>query len=590
MADERIERRLAAILAADVVGYSRLMGDDEAGTRARFNAHLDERIWPTIARKRGRIVKTAGDALLVEFASVVDAVECAVEIQNGMARRNADEADGRRMVFRIGVNLGEVIVEGDDIHGDGVNLAARLEGLCAPGEVYVSATVYDQTVGKLAASFEDLGEKTVKNIAKPVRVYRARAPSEDAAKPARMPEPLPLPDKPSIAVLPFANMSGEADQEYFSDGITEDIIMALSRIRQFFVIARNTTFTYKGQAVDLQAVSKDLGVRYVLEGSVRKAGNRVRVSAQLIDGETGNHVWAEKYDRDLEDIFAVQDEITQTVVGTLGPQISRAEQDRARRKPPDSLDAWDLYQQGMWHVSQGTENDFHEALRLFGEAATRDPGFSAAHSGTGYVYARMVVHGFMNDIVAAGDAALAAAKKAIALDDGDEMAHWVAGYAYSVARHEPDLAMLELNKAIDLNPNSAISHAQLGQVHAFYGNVSECFHELDLALRISPRDHYAWRGMMYRAYGHYFLHQYVEAGQGARTASLAPNARFWCLACCVAANAQLGAIDRARVDMDELLRRTSAFSESFVIARGPFEPVRRQHLLEGLNKAGLPKR
>ncbi len=589
MAEERVHRRLAAILAADVVGYSRLMAEDEAGTRARFNAHLNELIEPTIASRRGRIVKTTGDALLVEFASVVDAVECAVEIQKGMAERNADGPDDRRMEFRIGVNLGEVIVEEDDIHGDGVNVASRLEGLCAPGEVYVSGTVYDQAVGKLATSFDDLGEQMVKNIAKQVRVYRTRARSEDATNSADPAETLPLPDKPSIAVLPFDNLSDDPEQAYFSDGITEDIITALSRIRQFFVIARNTTFTYKGQAVDVQAVAKDLGVRYVLEGSVRKAGNRVRISAQLIDGETGNHVWAERYDRDWEDIFAVQDEITETVVGAQGPELSRAEQDRARRRPPDSLDAWDLYQQGMWHISQGTENDFHEALRLFGEAATRDPSFSAAHSGTGYVYARMVALGFIDDIVAAGDAALAAANKAIALDDGDEMAHWVAGYVYSIARHEPDLAVLELNKAIDLNPSSAISHAQLGQVHAFYGNVSECFHELDLALRISPRDHFAWRAIMYRAYGHYFFRQYDEAGQWARTASLAPNASFWCLACCVAANAQLGAIDRARVDMDELLRQTSAFSESFVLERGPFELARRQHLLEGLRKAGLPE-
>ncbi len=384
-------------------------------------------------------------------------------------------------------------------------------------------------------------------------------------------------------------MSRDPDQEYFSDGVTEDIITALSRIRQFFVIARNTTFTYKGRAVDVQAVAKDLGVRYVLEGSVRKAGNRVRISAQLIDGETGSHVWAEKFDRDLEDIFAVQDEITQTVVGALGPELSRAEQDRARRKPPDNLAAWDLYQQGMWHVSQGTENGFHEALRLFGEATARDPSFSAAHSRTGYVYARMVLNGFIDDIVAACDAALAAANKAIALDDGDEMAHWVAGLVYSAARREPDLAMHELNKAIELNPNSAASHAQLGQVHAHYGNASECFQELDLALRISPRDHYAWRAMVFRAWGHYFLRQYDEAEKWARTASLAPNASIWCLVCCIAANAQLGAIDRARVDLDELLRRNSAFSESFVMERGPFGPAQRQHLLEGLHKAGLPE-
>jgi adenylate cyclase len=330
----RVERRLAAILAADVAGYSRLMGADEEGTLERLKALRRELLDPKIAEHNGRIVKTTGDGLLVEFASVVDAVRCAVAVQQAMPERNTGVAADNRIELRIGINLGDVIVEGDDLYGDGVNIAARIEALTDAGGVFISNTVHDQVRDRLPFVFEDLGERQVKNITRPVRVYRVRPEGLFPSPPARAgegsarvgaAEPLPLPDKPSIAVLPFQNMSGDPEQEFFSDGITEDITTALSKVRWFFVIARNSSFTYKGRAVDVKQVGRELDVRYVLEGSVRKAGSRMRVTAQLVDAVTGNHVWAERYDREIADIFVVQDEITERVVATIEPELYAAE-------------------------------------------------------------------------------------------------------------------------------------------------------------------------------------------------------------------------------------------------------------------------
>ncbi|MCZ6591554.1 MAG: adenylate/guanylate cyclase domain-containing protein, partial [Alphaproteobacteria bacterium] len=319
MAEERVQRRLAAILAADVVGYSRLMGEDETGTLNALKMHRAEFVHPTVAEYRGRIVKLMGDGALVEFPSVVDAVECAVVVQRGMEERNAAIPDSRRITYRIGINLGDVIIDGDDIYGDGVNVAARLEGEADPGGICISGDAYRQVLGKIDFAFEDLGERTLKNIAEPVRIYQWSVGKSAAVGKTQPNQNPPLPDKPSIAVLPFENMSGDPEQEYFSDGITEDIITALSKFRWFFVIARNSTFVYKGQAIDIKQVGSELGVRYVLEGSVRKAGNRVRITAQLIEAETGNHLWAERYDRNLEDIFELQDEITDTISAAVEP-------------------------------------------------------------------------------------------------------------------------------------------------------------------------------------------------------------------------------------------------------------------------------
>ena len=335
MSEERVERRLTAILAADVVGYSRLMGADEEGTLAALKAIRRELVDPRIVEHRGRIVKTTGDGLLVEFASVVDAVRCAVEVQREMAERNTDVPAETRIEFRVGINLGDIIIDGDDIFGDGVNVAARLETLAEPGGICVSRVVRDQVRDKLAFAFEDMGEQQVKNIARPVRVYRVRdtgAAAKSLSAPA-LPA-LPLPDKPSIAVLPFQNMSGDPEQEYFADGMVEEIITALSRIRWLFVIARNSSFTYKGQAVDVKQVGRELGVRYVLEGSVRKGGNRVRITGQLIDAETGAHLWADRFDGSLEDVFELQDKVASSVAGVIEPALQAAETARSAA-PPD---------------------------------------------------------------------------------------------------------------------------------------------------------------------------------------------------------------------------------------------------------------
>ena len=383
MTEERVERRLTAILAADVAGYSRLMGLDEEGTLAGLKTLRREVADPKIKEHRGRIVNTTGDGLLSEFASVVDAVRCAVEVQREIAARNTGVQADRRIDFRIGINLGDIMIDENDIFGDGVNVAARLEALAEPGGICVSRVVRDQVRDKLAISFEDMGEQQVKNIARPVRAYRAVL-AERADRPSIPSEtasPRILPDRPSIAVLPFNNVSGDPEQEYFVDGITEDIITALSKWSWFLVIARNSAFAYKGKSVDLKDIGRDLGVRYVLEGSMRRAGQRVRISSQLIDIATGTHLWAERYDRELTDIFAVQDDITSRVVAAIEPALSRAEAQRVIAKRPEHMGAWDYCQRGFWHVHKGTRADGATAYGLFKQALALDPHLADAHLG-----------------------------------------------------------------------------------------------------------------------------------------------------------------------------------------------------------------
>src|SRR5215469_4440809 len=368
LANERVERRLTAILAADVAGYSRLVGADEEGTLAQWKAHWSILIEPTVKEHRGRIVRVIGDGLLVESASVVDALRCAVEVQRGMLERNANVPPDKRIEFRIGINFGELIIERGDFWGDGVNIAARLEALAEPGGISVSGRVQEDAQGKLDIAFEDTGEQQLKNIARPVRVYRVRF---DGA--AKMAPGLPLPSKPSIAVLAFQNMSGDPEQEYFADGIAEDIITMLSRSQSLFVIARNSSFTYKGRAVDVKQIARELGVRYVLEGSVRRGGNRVRITAQLVDALTGNHLWAERYDRELADIFAVQDEINEAVATAIEPAVAQMERHLAVRKPPESLGAWEAYQRGLWHMGRIGATDHEAAKSFYRRAIDLDP-------------------------------------------------------------------------------------------------------------------------------------------------------------------------------------------------------------------------
>ncbi|MCZ6771063.1 MAG: adenylate/guanylate cyclase domain-containing protein, partial [Proteobacteria bacterium] len=424
MPADPVQRRLAAILAADVAGYSRLMGEDEEGTLATLTAHLKELIEPCIAEHRGRVVKTTGDGLLAEFASVVDAVKCAVAFQEGMAERNTDTPEDRRIVFRIGVNLGDVIVQDGDVYGDGVNVAARLEGLAEPGSVVISGTVHEHVRAKLDFDFDDLGFQDVKNIAEPVHAYSIGM--AKAVTSIEDPEPstsLPLPDKPSIAVLPFDNLSGDPEQEYFADGISEDIITTLSRSHWFFVIARNSSFSFKGTSFDVRQVAQELGVRYVLEGSVRKVGNRVRITAQLIDATTGNHVWANRYDRELDDIFAIQDEITEAIAGEVGPSFVAAEAKRAARKAPENLDAWDFAMRGNWHLWRSSREDFAEAKLLFRKAIALDPDSSNAQAGLALACQLEAGAGWADDLAESREEGFRAAQRAVALDDQNAWAH-----------------------------------------------------------------------------------------------------------------------------------------------------------------------
>src|SRR5262245_48790009 len=456
-----VERRLTAILAGDVVGYSRLMGEDEEGTLARLNAHRSEFLDPKIAEHRGRIVKRTGDGILIEFASAVDALRCALEVQKGMAERNAGVPTHQRIELRIGINVGDIIVEDGDIFGDGVNIAARLEGISAPGGICISEDVYRQVRGKLDATFEDIGEQNLKNIVQPVRVYLMRISTSAGASTSERSTNLPLPDKPSIAVLAFQNMSGEAEQEYFADGIAEDIITALSKSRWLFVIARNSSFTYKGRNVDVKQIGRELGVRYVLEGSVRKSGKRVRITGQLVEAATGVHLWAERYDRDLTDIFAVQDEITESVSLAIEPAMAQAERLRVSRKPPDSLVAWESYHRGLWHFLKQEPSENDQAKGFFQRAIDLDPGFAGgfyglalAHLWDCWVYASRP----LEDCVSV---ALPLAQRALKLDDADPMAHLVTSFALML-KGDADEAVPFAQQAVSLNPNSAWAVGFLG--------------------------------------------------------------------------------------------------------------------------------
>jgi TolB-like protein len=446
-----VERRLAAILAADVVGYSRLMERDEAGTLAALKERRASILQPLVAAYHGRIVKVMGDGVLVEFASAVNTVSCAIELQKKMAVANDGVADDRHIVLRVGINLGDVVVEGSDLYGDGVNIAARLEALADPGSVVVSRTVFDHVRGKMKLGFDDLGEQQLKNIAEPVRIYRLRPEGEAAiARPV-----MPLPDKPSIAVLPFQNMSADPDQEYFADGMVEEIITALSRMRWLFVIARNSSFAYKGRSVDAKQVGRELGVRYLLEGSVRKAGNRVRITGQLIDAGTGAHLWAERFDGGLEDIFDLQDQVTASVVGAIEPKLEQAEIERARRKPTESLDAYDFFLRGMAAFHQWTSGANNEALAWFSKAIELDANFAAAYAMAARCYAQRKSSGWVTDRAHEIAETAKLARRAGELGRDDAGALCSAGIALAFVVGDLDGGAAYIDRALVLNPNLA---------------------------------------------------------------------------------------------------------------------------------------
>jgi adenylate cyclase len=508
MTEQRADRRLAAILAADVAGYSRLMGADEEGTLARLKAYRRDLVDPKINEHRGRIVKTTGDGLLAEFASVVDALRCAVEVQRGMAERNSGVPPEERIDFRLGLNVGDIVAEAGDIYGDGVNVATRLEGLAEPGGVCVSGRVLEDARGKLDLAFEDLGEQKLKNIAWPVRVLRVRI----GAKGATSQLSSALPDRPSIAVLPFENMSGHPDQECFADGLTENIITALSRFRDLFVIARHSSFAYKGKAAKIPDVCRELGVRYVLEGGIQRSGDLVRITAQLIDGTTGRHLWAERYDRRAEDVFAVQDEVTETIVGTLatgyGGRLRKAWRERVEGAGARSFQAFDFFLRGIETMDHFTKEDNKQARELFHKAVQFDASYGKAYAKLAWTHIVDATFGWSGDVAESWARGLEFATAAIERDDDEAWGHWaLAGYYMYRGQH--DRTISEFRKALELNPNDADVMNDFGWCLSYAGRAKEGLEMAQKAMRLNP--HYPEYWVMQLGQIYYDAHRYDEA-------------------------------------------------------------------------------
>jgi adenylate cyclase len=588
MPQEGFKRKLTAILSADVVGYSRLMGDDEEATILTLTSYR-EVMTALIQQHDGRVVDSPGDNLLAEFASAVDAVQGAVAIQRELKTRNAELPPHRQMEYRIGINVGDVLVGGERIYGDGVNIAARLESLADGGGICVSGTVYDQVKNKLSLGYEYQGEQTVKNITDPVRVYKIGWESETAIPSMREEQATmhPVSDKPSLAVLPFINMSHDPEQEYFSDGMTEDIITALSRIRWFFIIARNSTFAYKGRAVDVRKVAKELGVRYVLEGSVRKAGSRVRVTAQLIDGDTGKHVWANRYDREYDDVFSLQDELTETIVGALDPELGKAERERAKAKRPGNLDAWDVYQRGLWHLYHYTKEDINKAQQLFRQATLLDPNLGVAFSGLAEAYYFSLVYGHSDAPEHDREEALVAARTAVELDGEDAVAHCTLGRVYYV-RREHDLAIAELQTALELNPSLAWAHYGIGAALVFSGRSRDALSFLQTAIKLSPRDPNMGSFLVRMADAYLFMRNYDESIVWARKALRQSGFQWSRFSVLVSALGHLDRLEEAISALQELRTQRSDFSIEFVQATHLIADADdMSHYLDGLRKASV---
>lgn len=586
------QRRLAAILAADVAGYSRLMAADEMGTLTRLKGLRTDVIDPKISRFHGHIVGSAGDSLLVEFASAVNAVQCAIEVQAGLAERNAELPEDKRMVFRIGVNLGDVIPADSTIHGDGVNIAARLEKLAEPGSICIGRNIYDQVKGKLVCAYDDLGEQRFHNIPEPVRAFRIRSTSAVVAA-ARAADALALPDKPSIAVLPFTNMSGDPDQEYFSDGITEDIITELSRFHEFTVIARNSSFRYKGLSPKIEDVGRELGVKYVVEGSVRKIGNRVRVTVQLIEAISAAHIWAERYDRSFDDIFAIQDEVTEAVVARIAEGIKGARTLHARSRPSHSATAYDLVLQARPYRTAGTVEASATAAKFLRQAIELDPKFALAHASLSFVRAGDYEEGWVSDPDATLAEALAAAKRAVALDDSDGYAH--ASLAYVLLKfREFDQAEREIDLALSLNPNHVNIIMTSAWMSVVNGDPDQAIAKIIRARRLNP----LMGGWELWTLGEAYLDakRYQEAVDSFAKVTDPPNFVFLERAICLA---YLGQSEDARRNLRIYLERAQrelsdfpgedpaawrAFFFRYVNRR---RPEVTEHFIEGARKAGL---
>ena len=581
------ERRLAAVLAADMVGYSRLMEVDERGTLARLKTHRVELIDPAIAKNNGRIIKTTGDGMLVEFHSVVDAVLCATEVQRRMARRNADVSPARWMQFRIGINLGDVLVEEDDIFGDGVNVASRLEVLAEPGGICVSAAVRDQVGHRLDdIAFEDLGEQNVKNISRPIRVFRVRLEPDVTTAPAAAAKELAATassKKPSIAVLPLANMSGDPEQEFFADGLTEDIITELSRFHELLVISRNSTFVHKGKAVKVQEVAREFGVEYVLEGSVRKAGDRIRVTVQLIDAETDRHVWAERYDRELKDIFAIQDEMTCAIVATLPGRVEAATHDRAKRKQTDNLPAYECVLAAKVLHHRSNREDNAEAQKLLDRAVALDPNYAHAHAWKACVLGQTWIYGWCVNADATLQQVIAELEIALALDDNDSDVHRILA-AVNLTRDDHDQAAYHQERALALNPNYDLVVVQQGELLTWLGRPEEGIDWIRKAMRLNPYHPERFWSHLGRAY--YSAEKYAEAADAFSRITRPDHTHHAFLA---ATFAQMGNAVAAGAHASEVLKRHPQFSVAAYLATQHYRrEVDRQRHEAGLFKSGLP--
>lgn len=630
MAEQSATRKLTAILAADMVGYSRLMEADETGTIERQKTHRAELIDPKITEYHGRIVKTTGDGLLVEFASVVDAVACAVEIQRAMGEREANVSEERRIQYRIGINLGDIVIDEDDIYGDGVNIAARLQELTEPGGVSVSGTAYEHLKAKVEVGYEYLGEQRIKNIEKPVPVYRALLDPEDAGKvigvrrnifrpwiaaaaaaglvvlvavgglviwqpwapdvePARADEmAFPLPDKPSIAVLPFDNLSGDPEEDYFVDGMTETLITRLSRIPNLFVIARNSVFTYEDKSVKVQQVAEDLGVRYVLEGSVQRSRDRVRVNAQLVDALSGRHLWAESYDREAGDVFALQDDITNHVATEMEVQLTEGEQARMARGQTSDPEAYDLYLRGQQHEQRYTEEDYVRAQQLYHQAVSIDPGFVSAWTALAWTYQAQARFGWAEDPGQARATAEDIALRAQVLDPEHARAYSLLGQI-SLFKREFDRAIEYCEKAIALAPESASVLAGCGQSFCYLGKPEEALRLIKRAMRLSP--YYPGWYLFVLGNAHRLLGNYDEAIPALQAwQRRLPQAAFPHIVLTYT-YAEMGRLEEARAEAQKLLEKWPDFSVEQQAKQTPYkDPSELELTLEGLRKAGIPER
>ena len=592
---ECVERRLVAILAADVAGYSRLMGADEEGTLSHLKALRRTLVDPAIAAHRGRVVKTTGDGVLVEFASAVDATRCAVKVQRDMAERNADVLLESRIEFRIGIHVGDIIIDDNDIFGDGVNIAARLEGIAEPGSICISDDAYRQIRGKVDITFDDMGSQSLKNIAEPMRAWRLRidansSAAESVRPPTETTQPLALPDRPSIAVLPFQNMSGDPEQDYFADGIVEDIITALSQVKWFFVIARNSSFIYKGRPVDVKHVARDLGVRYVLEGSVRKAGGRVRITGQLIQGETGQHIWADRFDGELADVFNLQDQVTSSVVAAIEPSLRLAEIDRARRKPTDRLDAYDWYLRALPHFYMLNRESLDRAIMLIDRAIAIDPHFALAKALKARCYAWRNPQGWVT--APEEESAIAMRLGREALQDGadDPSVLWMVGFAMWQLRVDPEGALELYDRSLALNANCAQALALRGWALATAGRLDEAVSSLLQALRLSPFDPEAFFAMSALGCAYLMAERFDEAFKWTSRAlrerpTFAPALRFHAVSL-----VELGRLSEARDAVAHLLRLEPRLTISTLRRRAPIFDAKLMNIfLDGLRKAGLPE-